>query len=138
MKDGTKLTHLDGLDLVQGLDDGPGVGVGRVVRAGADGATQCGDVVNNGTSGGTAANPRNPNPYGHIIRWMEKGGDKTALYRWDSAGNKLGERLVAAGIAPDTIAGRLEGSAVRVPTASVSAVVFRPEGLFGYVEIRKL
>jgi secreted PhoX family phosphatase len=32
----------------------------------------------------TAANPRKPNPWGHIIRWEEAGGDHTATsFRWD-------------------------------------------------------
>ncbi|SFC80238.1 PhoX family protein [Streptomyces aidingensis] len=35
-------------------------------------------------SGGNAANPRTPNPYGHIIRWAEKNGDNTATtFTWD-------------------------------------------------------
>jgi secreted PhoX family phosphatase len=30
------------------------------------------------------ANPRNPNPYGHIIRWQERDGDHTATtFEWD-------------------------------------------------------
>ena len=32
---------------------------------------------------------------GSLLVITRAGGDKTALYRWDSAGNKLGERLVA-------------------------------------------
>ena len=31
-----------------------------------------------------AANPRKPNPWGHIVRWEERGGDHTATsFRWD-------------------------------------------------------
>jgi secreted PhoX family phosphatase len=32
----------------------------------------------------SAANPRKPNPWGHVIRWNEKGGDHTATrFEWD-------------------------------------------------------
>jgi uncharacterized protein len=41
-------------------------------------------TLTNGTSGPTAVNPRDPNPYGHIIRWREQGGDNTATsFAWD-------------------------------------------------------
>jgi secreted PhoX family phosphatase len=47
-----------------------------------------GDVyatLTNGTAGPNAVNPRDPNPYGHIIRWREGGnGDHTATtFAWD-------------------------------------------------------
>ncbi|MFP3990952.1 PhoX family phosphatase [Streptomyces sp. E11-3] len=41
-------------------------------------------TLTNGTGEGGAANPRTPNPYGHIIRWREDRGDNTATgFRWD-------------------------------------------------------
>lgn len=41
-------------------------------------------TLTNGSSGPHPANPRKPNPYGHIIRWMEKHGDKTGTeFDWD-------------------------------------------------------
>jgi uncharacterized protein len=41
-------------------------------------------TLTNGTSGPTPVNPRDPNPYGHIIRWREQGGDNTATtFAWD-------------------------------------------------------
>jgi len=40
--------------------------------------------LTNGTAGPNAANPRDPNPYGHIIRWREKHGDNTSTtFDWD-------------------------------------------------------
>jgi uncharacterized protein len=40
--------------------------------------------LTNGTSGPTPPNPRDPNPYGHIIRWRERHGDNTATsFEWD-------------------------------------------------------
>ncbi|NGN65709.1 PhoX family phosphatase [Streptomyces sp. A7024] len=41
-------------------------------------------TLTNGAGAGNAANPRTPNPYGHIIRWREKDADNTATtFRWD-------------------------------------------------------
>ncbi len=41
-------------------------------------------TLTNGSAGPNAMNPRNPNPYGHIIRWTEKRGDKAATsFTWD-------------------------------------------------------
>jgi uncharacterized protein len=41
-------------------------------------------TLTNGTSGPTPVNPRDPNPYGHIIRWREEHGDNTATtFSWD-------------------------------------------------------
>jgi uncharacterized protein len=38
----------------------------------------------NGSAGPNPPNPRNPNPYGHIVRWTEAGGDNTATtFSWD-------------------------------------------------------
>jgi uncharacterized protein len=40
--------------------------------------------LTNGTAGSGAVNPRNPNPYGHIVRWREGGNDHTATtFDWD-------------------------------------------------------
>jgi secreted PhoX family phosphatase len=39
---------------------------------------------NDKTKAATRANPRSPNPWGHIIRWEEAGGDHTATsFTWD-------------------------------------------------------
>ena len=41
-------------------------------------------ALTNGTSGANTPNPRYPNPYGHIIRWREDGGDQTGThFHWD-------------------------------------------------------
>jgi secreted PhoX family phosphatase len=41
-------------------------------------------TLTNGTSGSNAPNQRFPNPYGHIIKWRERGGDKTGTrFEWD-------------------------------------------------------
>ncbi|WP_106397875.1 PhoX family protein [Actinocorallia populi] len=41
-------------------------------------------TLTNGSGNGGAAGPRKPNPYGHILRWAEKGGDNTALsFKWE-------------------------------------------------------
>lgn len=41
-------------------------------------------TLTNGSSGPDAVNPRNPNPYGHIVRWEERRGDGTATrFSWD-------------------------------------------------------
>jgi len=40
--------------------------------------------LTNGTSGPTQLLPRDPNLYGHIVRWREKHGDNTSLtFEWD-------------------------------------------------------
>jgi secreted PhoX family phosphatase len=40
--------------------------------------------LTNGTSGANEPNPRHPNPYGHIVKWRERRGDKTSLeFEWD-------------------------------------------------------
>jgi len=42
-------------------------------------------TLTNGTGWPAAVNPRTPNPYGHIIRWRERGGDNTATsFEWDT------------------------------------------------------
>ncbi|MBA9001694.1 PhoX family protein [Thermomonospora cellulosilytica] len=41
-------------------------------------------TLTNGSGWNNAVNPRKPNPYGHIVRWRERGGDNTALtFEWD-------------------------------------------------------
>ncbi|GAA1918445.1 PhoX family phosphatase [Streptomyces sodiiphilus] len=41
-------------------------------------------ALTNGSGWEGEANPRTPNPYGHIIRWAEAKGDNTATtFRWD-------------------------------------------------------
>src|SRR5690606_1438099 len=38
----------------------------------------------NGSGWDNAVTPRKPNPYGHIIKWTEEGGDNTATsFAWD-------------------------------------------------------
>jgi uncharacterized protein len=40
--------------------------------------------LTNGTSGPNEPNPRDPNPYGHIIKWRERNGHKTGTrFEWD-------------------------------------------------------
>lgn len=40
--------------------------------------------LTNGSGWGGAVTPREPNPYGHIVRWREKNGDNTATtFEWD-------------------------------------------------------
>ena len=39
-----------------------------------------------GRPGADAANPRAPNPHGHVLRWLEEGGDHAAeRFRWEVA-----------------------------------------------------
>ncbi|WFE26151.1 PhoX family phosphatase [Solwaraspora sp. WMMD791] len=41
-------------------------------------------TLTNGTGWPGEVNPRTPNPYGHIVRWRERGGDHTATsFEWD-------------------------------------------------------
>jgi secreted PhoX family phosphatase len=41
-------------------------------------------TLTNGSGWQNAVNPRTPNPYGHIIKWRERGGDNTATtFEWD-------------------------------------------------------
>ncbi|MDT0265154.1 PhoX family phosphatase [Streptomyces sp. DSM 44915] len=41
-------------------------------------------TLTNGSGWGNAVNPRDPNPYGHIVRWSERNGDHTATtFEWD-------------------------------------------------------
>lgn len=41
-------------------------------------------TLTNGSGWNNKVNPRKPNPYGHIVRWRERGGDNTALtFEWD-------------------------------------------------------
>ncbi len=41
-------------------------------------------TLTNGSQGPTPVNPRNPDPYGHIIKWRERRGDNTATtFEWD-------------------------------------------------------
>lgn len=41
-------------------------------------------TLTNGTGWPGEVNPRTPNPYGHIVRWRERGGDNTATsFDWD-------------------------------------------------------
>ena len=41
-------------------------------------------TLTNGSTGVGAVNPRNPNPYGSIVRWREAGADSAALsFAWD-------------------------------------------------------
>jgi secreted PhoX family phosphatase len=41
-------------------------------------------TLTNGFNGPNPVNPRAENPYGHIVRWVEDGGDKTATsFTWD-------------------------------------------------------
>ena len=40
--------------------------------------------LTNGSGWGAAVTPREPNPYGHIVRWREKNGDNTATtFHWE-------------------------------------------------------
>ncbi|MFC3606743.1 PhoX family protein [Stutzerimonas tarimensis] len=38
---------------------------------------------NSGRTSSDAANPRSPNPYGHIVRWKESGGYNATRFNWD-------------------------------------------------------
>lgn len=41
-------------------------------------------TLTNGSGWESAANPRTPNPYGHVIRWRERHGDNTATrFEWE-------------------------------------------------------
>ncbi|MDX6743574.1 PhoX family phosphatase [Actinocorallia sp. A-T 12471] len=68
-------------------------------------------TLTNGVGNGGKANPRTPNPYGHIIRWREKNGDNTALsFTWDVfvlAGDPAYDSAVNLG--PDAIFGSPDG-----------------------------
>ncbi|MCD0451486.1 PhoX family phosphatase [Actinocorallia sp. API 0066] len=68
-------------------------------------------TLTNGAGNGGKANPRTPNPYGHILRWREKHGDNTALaFTWDVfvlAGDPAYDPTVKLG--PDAIFGSPDG-----------------------------
>jgi secreted PhoX family phosphatase len=56
----------------------------RNARGSSRGTTWVRSARTNGTCGPTPVNPRDPNPYGHIIRWRERHRDNTATaFAWD-------------------------------------------------------
>ncbi|WP_433335809.1 PhoX family protein [Spirillospora sp. CA-294931] len=68
-------------------------------------------TLTNGKGNGGAVGPRKPNPYGHIVRWREKGADHTATrFEWDIyalAGDPNYDPKVKLG--PDNIFGSPDG-----------------------------
>lgn len=67
-------------------------------------------TLTNGSGNGGAVNPRTPNPYGHIIRWTEAGGDHRSLtFAWDVFA-LAGDPAYPAISAAPTIVGDIYGS----------------------------
>ncbi|REE97729.1 PhoX family protein [Thermomonospora umbrina] len=68
-------------------------------------------TLTNGSGWDNDVNPRKPNPYGHIVRWRERGGDNTALsFEWDIfllAGDPAYDPTVK--LAPEDVFGSPDG-----------------------------
>jgi secreted PhoX family phosphatase len=68
-------------------------------------------TLTNGTTGGGAVNPRNPNPYGHIIKlWYDEGDHTATTFEWEVwilAGDPAYDPSVTLG--PDSIFGSPDG-----------------------------
>ncbi|GAA0964530.1 PhoX family phosphatase [Actinocorallia libanotica] len=68
-------------------------------------------TLTNGSGNGGKAGPRKPNPYGHILRWAEKGGDNTALsFKWEVfvlSGDPAYDKTVKLG--PEAVHGSPDG-----------------------------
>ncbi len=83
-----------------------------------------------GQPGADAANPRAPNPHGHLLRWLEDGGDHAATgFRWEVAtfGGALGEDAGAAG----TGAGAERGAVASTAVQSRTPLAGRPRAAAG-------
>ncbi len=87
----------------------------------------------------SAANPRTPNPWGHIVRWKEKGGDHAATtFEWDLFLLASHDQMLAANpyVSDPEGAPELRRFLTGVPGCEVTGVVTTPDQRTMFVNIQ--